>query len=140
MSEEEYIPPVRANYVGMPEMLKLEIFGSIVWDYFGQPPYQVGSSLKTRNFRDVDVRLILDDDEFEKFVGVRERPLRVGPMWSSLCMAFSALGRELTGLPIDFQIQRMTEANEEYGTCEHRRNAIGILPNRRYPVTAEMMD
>ena len=30
-------------------------------------------------------------------------------------MAISELGRQMTGLPVDFQIERQTEANELFG-------------------------
>jgi hypothetical protein len=50
--------------VGMPAGIWLVKFGVIVADYFGHIPYHVGSSLKTKQWRDVDVRLILPDEEF----------------------------------------------------------------------------
>lgn len=54
-------------------------------------------------------------------------PLR-GPnngKWVALCMAFSALGKEMTGLPIDFQIQRRTDANKKYP--KQPRFALGCV-------------
>lgn len=97
----------------MPASIWLVKFGELVRDYFGEAPYQVGSSLFSKDFRDVDVRLILDDDEFER---------RFGPIHSAelnrklaaVTLAFCAMGREMTGLPIDFQIQPASWANEKY--------------------------
>jgi len=54
---------------GMPASIWLTKFGVIIRDYFGEIPYHVGSSLETKNWRDVDVRLILDDDDFKARFG-----------------------------------------------------------------------
>src|SRR5690349_22315927 len=79
--------------IGMPGHLYLELFGSIVWDYFGTAPFLVGSALAGENPRDVDVRLILDDEQYVQFCGTYVIPERTNAGWAALCMAFSALGR-----------------------------------------------
>lgn len=108
----------------MPAALKLDAFGRRICDAFGHHPYQVGSSLFGREWRDVDVRLMLPDDEFDAlFPGDRTQDYR-DPRWALLCEALSDMGRALTGLPIDFQIQRTTEANEEF---TGPRSALGLL-------------
>ena len=114
--------------VGMPQDLKLHEFGSKVWDAFGGPPYHVGSSLLEKLWRDVDVRMILDDEEYERMgFGDPERP-HDNPRWIAYCLAFSALGAEMTGLPIDFQIQQQSLANKEF---PGNRSALGVVPLRR---------
>jgi len=45
-----------------------------------------------------------------------------------LCLAFSALGKQMTGLPIDFQIQPTTWANEKFKGS--RRSALCVTPLR----------
>lgn len=115
------------NFVGMPAALKLEEFGSQVWHAFGEPPYLVGSATFYKSWRDVDVRLILDDKTY-KAMGLGD-PKR-GPhngKWAALCAAFAALGREMTGLPVDFQIQQRTYANKKY---KGARMAIGLVQLR----------
>lgn len=97
----------------MPAGIWLSKFGEIVRDYFGHVPYQVGSSLRTKEWRDVDVRLILPDDEFEARFGTNRNAMTNAKL-AAVTLAFCALGREMTGLPIDFQIQRQTDANEKY--------------------------
>ncbi len=118
--------------VGMPEQIKLNEFGSKVWDYFGSPPYHVGSSLTEKYFRDVDVRMILNDKTY-KCMGFGD-PGRAhdNAKWVAICLAFAALGREMTGLPIDFQIQQMSWANKIYPRIKGRnyRSALGIVPSR----------
>jgi hypothetical protein len=117
--------------VGMPAALRLDEFGSHVWAAFGHPPYHVGSSLTEKaGWRDVDVRLILPDAEYAALGLGDPRYTHRSAKWVSLVLAYSALGREMTGLPIDFQIQEMTRANEQYGAPEHLRSAIGIVPLR----------
>lgn len=98
---------------GMPAGIWLGKFGVIVADYFGHPPYHVGSSLHSKDWRDVDVRLILPDDEFEAMFGRVKNTTNA--KLAAVTLAFAALGKEMTGLPVDFQIQPQSWANEQYG-------------------------
>jgi len=100
--------------IGMPAAIVLDDFGLLVHDAFGELPYHVGSSLRRkRGWRDVDVRLILDDAAFTALgFGTPSLGSHENPRWVAMVRAFSALGREMTGLPIDFQIQAQTPANE----------------------------
>lgn len=100
--------------VGMPVELQLHHFGAVLFDAFGHVAYQVGSSLQTTEWRDVDVRLILPDDEYERLFGDPARDW-ASARWRAHVLAFSALGRSMTGLPIDFQIQQQTHANKYEG-------------------------
>lgn len=96
---------------GMPQGIWLAKFGVIVADYFGHVPYQVGSSLDSKDWRDVDVRLIIPDDEYaERFGEPRNYTnLKV----AAITLAFCALGKAMTGLPIDFQVQPQSHANDD---------------------------
>ena len=120
--------------VGMPAGLWLHEFGSQVWAAFGVPPYLVGSALgsdmgmaATREPHDIDVRVILADKDYEALgLGDPKHPQQNGK-WVSLVLAYSALGRHMTGLPIDFQIQQQSLANKkETGP----RSALGRVPLR----------
>jgi hypothetical protein len=102
-------------------MLKSDFYALCMWGvnvrqmFNGEMPYLVGSALRTKDYRDVDVRLIVTDEVATSFDALLKRT------W--LDMAVSMWGQRATGLPIDFQIQSMTEANvPEHGV----RNAIGI--------------
>lgn len=97
----------------MPAGIWLTKFGVIVADYFGHVPYHVGSSLASKGWRDVDVRLILDDADFDARFGT-DRSAETNPKLGAITLAFSVLGQQMTGLPIDFQIQPRTWANEKY--------------------------
>lgn len=99
---------------GMPAGIWLHKFGTIINDYFGHTAYHVGSSLHTKDWRDVDVRLMLPDDEFEALFG-RNRNCECNPKLAAVTLAFSALGKAMTGLPVDFQIQPESHANRVYG-------------------------
>lgn len=114
--------------VGMPADLLLHEFGSQIWAAFGDCPYHVGSSLTQKTgWRDVDVRLILSDEEYERLgLGHPERQ-HDNEKWVSLVLAYSALGKAMTGLPIDFQIQQQSEANAKY---KGPRSALGMVPLR----------
>jgi hypothetical protein len=114
--------------VGMPASLWLNEFGALVYHAFGEYPYHVGSSLRAKDgWRDVDVRLMLADEVYGSMgLGDPARP-HDNARWVAFCVAFSALGKQMTGLPIDFQIQTITEANEKFGRgagCE--RSALGF--------------
>lgn len=97
----------------MPAGIWLTKFGVLIRDYFGHVPYHVGSSLKSKEWRDVDVRLILADAEFAALFGA-DRSAETNPKLAAITLAFSTLGQQMTGLPIDFQIQPQTWANEKY--------------------------
>ncbi len=100
---------------GMPAGIWLTKFGVIVRDYFGHVPYQVGSSVESKQWRDVDVRLILPDEEFEERFG-KNRNAQTNRQLAAVTLAFAALGQQMTGLPIDFQIQPQSWANDRYGS------------------------
>lgn len=103
---------------GMPATTLLEAFGQWIYDAFGETAYHVGSSLYGKTWRDVDVRLMLDDDEFHAmFPGYKDAGQR-DSKWALICAAISELGKRQTGLPIDFQIQAATAANETFGRTE----------------------
>lgn len=78
-------------------------------------PYLVGSVMERPDFRDVDVRVILDDEEYDA------TPEAV---WTLLGFLASRHLAAVTGLPVDFQIQRRTDANAAYGN--RPRNPLGI--------------
>lgn len=110
---------------GMPASIALELFGRMVEDAFGETAYQVGSSVRGKDWRDVDVRVMLPTRRFRLLFG-DPRHASLDPRWRSVCWAFSLLGREMTGLPVDFQVQDRDDANERHHgfrqpLIEHRR-------------------
>jgi hypothetical protein len=113
--------------IGMPTALLLDEFGSQVWNAFGTPPYLVGSALRGKVWRDVDVRLILSDEEYERRGLGDPLQTHTNGIWVSLVLAYSALGKAMTGLPIDFQIQQQSWANKAY---RGNRSALGIVELR----------
>jgi len=135
---EPCIAPAKAdlpigNYVGMPAALHLEEFASQCWSVFGHPSYLVGSATRSKRFRDVDVRLLLPDgdpifgENEWKAWGFPDPNKPWGGKWAALCMAFSELGRKMTGLPIDFQLQPQAWANNRH---KGPRLALGITELR----------
>lgn len=117
--------------IGPHDGFKLRVYGAHIQQAFGHTPYQVGSSLAIKgekNWRDVDVRLLLPDDEFAAYFG---DPMKVGwdapklGMWN---YAWTALGKDLTRLPIDFQFQSIALANSQFSQPEgHPRSALVLL-------------
>lgn len=80
--------------------------------------FLVGSSMIRKDWRDIDVRIMLHDQEFNAITAVM-RPRRLNLM-------LTLWGRQVTGLPIDCQVQAMTWANAQYPWPKHPRNALGF--------------
>lgn len=104
-------------YLTTTELHRLDIAVAPLSAIDGHGVYLVGSATERPDFRDVDVRLILSDEEFDRLFGHSPE------LWSVFCYAVSRwLGAD-TELPIDFQVQRQTEANEKHhGTRNHLGN------------------
>lgn len=116
-------PQIGAIGVGSPAVLHLQAFGREIDEAFGHLPFLVGSAARGKVWRDVDVRLMLPDDEFDTLFPGHSKPDSADGRWALMCAAISELGRVRTGLPIDFQIQRMTDANAQYDGVRH---ALGV--------------
>lgn len=117
----------RANYIGAPEFFELNQACVILTEAFGHNVYLVGSSIERRDYRDVDVRCILEDDEYTRLF---TDPLFTthNPLWSLMCCSISLWLSKRTGLKIDFQFQQQTTANDTYPA--RPRHALGIFLRR----------
>jgi hypothetical protein len=127
------MPPVKATYIGAPAIFALEMACQQINAAFsGFGCYLVGSALERADWRDVDVRFIMADDDFAcLFPGVSDlsHPFwEYDPRWLLLTVSITAWLRQQTGLPVDFQIQPQTFANERHSKP---RSAIGILHAKR---------
>lgn len=115
----------RVNYLTVSENASLKLAAEPIDKAFPDSLgiYHVGSSCTRKDYRDVDVRLILPDEEFERLFGkVKPTPARLN-LWFLVCWALSEWMQKRTGLPIDFQIQSQAMANvpDHKG---HPRNAL----------------
>lgn len=119
----------RANWIGAPEFFNLNMACASLNDAFGYNNYLVGSAMERKDHRDVDIRCILDDTEYDRmfpptFVGeTRNRNQSLNPTWCLLNAAVSGWLAARTGLKIDFQFQRRSDANEEH---KGQRCALGM--------------
>ena len=108
----------RSTYLSPPDLHRLDWACRPIAAAFGGPPYLVGSVLQRPDFRDIDIRLILDDDTVERMFADHPRARLL------LNIALSDLIARAANAPapIDFQIQSMSEAN----VAEHgARNPLG---------------
>lgn len=117
MSNDAAPIPLRTNYLTVAQNFALEAALSVLNDA-GCGAYMVGSCMERPNFRDVDLRCVLDDAEFEQRFGGQRVRLRL------LNAALSEWIAARTGLPIDFQFQARTESDRYKG---RPRNPMGIL-------------
>lgn len=96
----------RSVYLTTFDLHKLDLIVAPLRRYDGSI-YLVGSVLEKPDWRDVDIRMILEDDDFDNDFGNEL-------LWETFCYAVTAWLRAETGLPIDFQVQRQTEANTNH--------------------------
>ena len=104
------------------ELFRLDRACIDITNAFDGPPFLVGTAHSGETFRDVDVRTILADEEFDRLFGTAPR------LWSFFCAATSVYLSEATGLRVDYQVQRRTEANEKH---DGPRNPLGQIAARR---------
>lgn len=105
------------------ELHRLDLACSLLNDAFGPTgTYLVGTAQTGGAFRDVDIRTILDDEEFDRTFG------HAPGLWQVFCFTVGCWLAQQTGLPIDYQVQRRTEANQRYPSGP--RNPVGT--HRRY--------
>lgn len=103
----------RATALSPPEMLRLDLWAdTLVWT-FDTDPYLVGSVLRRRDPRDVDVRLALADDD--PFLANPDRVRLIN-------VALSVWAQQVSGLPVDFQLQPLSEWRQHDG---EPRNPLG---------------
>lgn len=124
MTQPESLPPARrATYLTTHDLYRLDIAVTPL-RRLCPDIYLVGTALMSADWRDVDVRMIMADDEFD---ATFSNPL----LWEAFCLTATSWLRSQTGLPIDFQVQRMTEANDKHnGPLNHlsggRREYAGL--------------
>lgn len=110
----------RRCYLSTLELHELDEACAPFLSAFGEHPYLVGSVEQRKDFRDVDVRLILADDEYDALFAERKG------LWALLSRLGSTYLRARTGLPVDFQVQRQSEANAKFGDLgKTPRNPLG---------------
>lgn len=122
----------KASYVGAPAIFKLELACHHINAAFGGVKvgfghcYLVGSSLVRADWRDVDVRFIMGDDDFAAlFPGANLVPCtwEQDQRWLLLTSWCSKWLSDQSGLPVDFQFQPQTHANERH---KGLRSALGM--------------
>lgn len=106
----------RSTFLLLSDFERLEDWCRMVRVIFNSTPYLVGSATERADYRDVDVRVVLDVDAFAALSRGRLDSIRF------LNRALSVWGRAETGLPIDFQVQCGTET-EAFPTPRH---AMGV--------------
>jgi hypothetical protein len=111
----------RVSYLSVSQFHALDLACSRLREAFDHPPYLVGSVQERPDWRDVDVRMMLNNDEYEALTH---------DQWTMYGLAVSAWLSSLTGgLPIDFQFQQRTAANEKH---DGKRNPLGTRDLRNF--------
>lgn len=115
-------------HLDAPDLDRLDL-ASIMVAQALDTPYLVGSCLKRPDYRDVDIRVVLADEHYDRLFG--PPPIHRDALRHLIQAAISEHYVKATGLRIDFQIQRRTEANEQ-----HRGKGY-IHPLGIYPTVVE---
>jgi hypothetical protein len=109
----------RSCWLGVPELYRLDSACARLQALYPFQVYLVGSVLERRNYRDVDIRLLLSDKKWGRHLS-RE--------WLFFNAAISDQLAAATGLPIDFQFMCRTE----WDTYKDRPvRPLGHLPGRK---------
>jgi hypothetical protein len=119
-------PQRKACYVGAPAIFALDHACRTLTEAFGGfGCYLVGSSIERPDYRDVDVRFILSDAEFEaRFPDAHGHgAFQHDARWLVINMAIAGWLAKASGLVIDFQFQPQTWANEWH---PGQRQALGL--------------
>lgn len=97
---------MRATQLGPAEVRLLDDWAKALREMFPDAlgVLHVGSSLTRADWRDIDVRVVLPDSNFETLRLVM-RPRRLN-------LALTLWGQRVTGLPIDCQIQPLAKSSE----------------------------
>lgn len=113
----------RHNYIGAPEAYSLDQVANFVNKAFGDICYLAGSATETRDFRDVDVRMIFSNEKYIALFGDTHGGHSY--FWSLLCVSVSEYMSKRTGLRIDFQIQKRANVTEK--DQDSPRSALGLF-------------
>jgi hypothetical protein len=125
-------PRDKQIYIGAPACYALEMACQQVAAAFKDEEnfgglYVVGSVLERPDWRDVDVRFIMADEQFSREFPsagkISEGRWEFDPKWLLLTTTISAFLSSASGLPVDFQFQPQSHANERHRGL---RNAIGL--------------
>lgn len=104
----------RVSYLTLTQFRTVDDWCGHVRRMFDTAPILVGSSNTRPDWRDIDIRLVMADGQFDTLDGIVSvvRLNHVVSLW----------GTAATGLPIDFQVQRRTEADMHDGFA----NPMGV--------------
>jgi hypothetical protein len=125
-TDTERLAKVRANYLPAPQYFNLNLACAPLAASGGYGVYLVGSCLERPDYRDVDVRMMLDDATFDRIYGWATAA-ESNAFFSMFCAAVSLYLSQHSGLPVDFQVQRATEANAKH---RGQRSSLGIFVNQ----------
>lgn len=118
----------KVSYVGSPACFALELACKPINAAFGGfGCYLVGSALERDDWRDIDVRYIMADDEFKTefpAINMKAHTWEFDPKWILLSTGMAAYLSKATGLPVDFQFQPQTHANEKH---KGKRHPLGLV-------------
>lgn len=108
----------RGMSIGPNEQYLLDHWGDRLNKALGETPYLVGSVMRAeRWWRDVDVRMMLP-------AAIEDWATTWPTRLKAINLSFSLWGRQVTGLPIDFQLQPLEEFHSYDGQV---RGALGIV-------------
>lgn len=110
-------------HIGAPAVFALDMAVRPVVEAFDSYGcFLVGSALKSPDWRDIDLRLIMGDDEFQTLFPdalLDGAAWELDSRWLLMTTAISEYLGKVTGLPIDFQFQPQSHANAKHPGNRH---------------------
>jgi hypothetical protein len=114
----------KANYIGAPAIFILESACQQINKAFGGKCYLVGSAIQCADWRDIDIRFIMEDNEFANLFPDAGQHWEQDIRWLLLTILISKELSKCCGHPVDFQFQPRTHANERHNGPRH---ALGMV-------------
>lgn len=118
----------KVSYVGAPACFLLELACKPINQAFGGfGCYLVGSALERPDWRDIDVRFIMSDEEFAAefpAVNAKGHDWEFDPKWILLTTGISVHLSRCSGLPVDFQFQPQSHASDRH---KGKRHPLGLF-------------
>lgn len=133
------VPAKRTKFchVGAPACFLLEEACQFLNRAFDGRCYLVGSVLERPDWRDVDIRLMMQDDDFMALFpdvnSLENASWEFDARWIVMTTSISEQLKRKTGLPIDFQFQPASFGNARH---DKRRNPIGMQYVKKREVEA----
>lgn len=141
MTDRDEIPAPKkgGSYVGVPAIFNLSNCCHLIQQAYPRSTcFLVGSSLVRPNWRDIDIRCVMPDEDMMRTFGHTDSITTMrSPILALLSLSISAWLKQQTGLPVDFQFQSQSRADFE---TDKPRLILGVWSTSAKPPISPLID